>query len=222
MQPVYRWRKSAPTATGCNSGSPINRRQCQDAFRLLVTVLLELNFVVVGDKIEFVSSLIEYNGKCPRLAADVFVADGARLIGDVVVGAESSLWFNAVLRGDIEAVIIGHHSNIQDNVVCHVDYDRKCVVGNYVTVGHSAILHGCTLGDEVLVGMGAVVMTGVMIGSQCLIGARSLLTEGMQVPAGSLVYGSPAKVVNPIGATERAKMKLWAEEYCRLARTAIS
>jgi len=179
---------------------------------------LELNFAVFNARIKSMSSLIEYCGKRPRLATDVFVADGARLIGDVEVGADSSIWFNAVLRGDIQPVVIGHHTNIQDNAVCHVDYNARCVVGDYVTVGHSAILHGCTIADEVLIGLGAVVMTGVVIGAQCIVGAAALLTEGLNVPAGSLVYGSPAKVVSRLAEQERSKIKGWAEEYCELAR----
>jgi carbonic anhydrase/acetyltransferase-like protein (isoleucine patch superfamily) len=164
-------------------------------------------------------TLFEYDGKRPQVAADALVAAGARLIGDVRVGEASSIWFNCVLRGDIQRVVIGHHTNIQDNAVCHVDYGKPCVVGNYVTVGHGAILHGCEIGDEVLVGMGAVVMSGVTVGAQSIIGAGALLTEGRQVPAGSLVYGAPAKVISHLGQKERAELKRWAEEYCRLAES---
>ena len=106
--------------------------------------------------------LLEFGGKKPRVGADVLLASGARLIGDVEIGAESSVWFNAVLRGDLNRVVVGHHTNIQDNAVCHVDVPAPCVLGNYVTVGHGAILHGCALRDEVLIGMGAVLMDGVM------------------------------------------------------------
>lgn len=158
-----------------------------------------------------------FGDKQPRLGANLFVAAGAQLVGDVRVGEGASIWFNAVLRGDIQPVTIGHHSNIQDNCVCHVGYVEACVVGNYVTVGHGAVLHGCTIGDEVLVGMGAVVMSGVVIGPRCIVGAKALLTEGMQVPAGSLVYGAPAKVTSRLGEKEQQQMKRWAEEYCALA-----
>jgi len=158
-----------------------------------------------------------YQGRKPSLGRDVFVADGARLVGDVRVGDCSSIWFNAVLRGDLHPVIIGHHTNIQDNAVCHIGYDEPCVIGNYVTVGHSAILHACTVGDEVLVGMGAIVMDRVVIGDQSIIGAAALLTQDMVVPPGSLVYGSPAKVVSSLGPKERAQLRRYAEEYCEFA-----
>jgi carbonic anhydrase/acetyltransferase-like protein (isoleucine patch superfamily) len=163
------------------------------------------------------ANVLEYLGKRPQIGAGVFLADSARVIGDTEIGEQSSIWFGSVLRGDINRVVIGHHTNIQDNSVCHVADQFACVVGNYVTVGHHVILHGCTVGDEVLVGMGAVLMNGVVVGKQTIIGAAALLTEGLQVPPGSLVYGSPAKVVSQLGPTERDQIKGWAEKYCRLA-----
>jgi carbonic anhydrase/acetyltransferase-like protein (isoleucine patch superfamily) len=147
----------------------------------------------------------------------VFVAEGARLVGDVQIGDGSSVWFNAVLRGDLHPVIIGHHTNIQDNAVCHVGYDEPCIVGNYVTAGHGVILHGCTIRDEVLIGMGAVIMDRVVVGEQSIIGASTLLTEDMVVAPGSLVYGAPAKVVSTLGPKERAQLRRYAEEYCEFA-----
>jgi len=135
----------------------------------------------------------------------------------VTVGEQSSIWFGSVLRGDINGVVIGHHTNIQDLSICHVADDFGCSVGNYVTVGHRAVLHACTIGDEVLVGMGAIVMDGVVVGDQSIIGAGALLTHGLQVPPGSLVYGTPAKVISRLGTTERAGIRHWAEKYCRVA-----
>jgi carbonic anhydrase/acetyltransferase-like protein (isoleucine patch superfamily) len=163
------------------------------------------------------SGLIAYHGRTPQLGRDVFVAEGARLVGDVTVGDGSSIWFNCVLRGDINRVEIGHHTNIQDGSICHVADDHACRVGNYVTVGHGVVLHGCAVDDEVLVGMGAVVMNGVRIGTQSIIGAGALLTEGLQVPAGSLVYGAPARVISRLGEKERAQIRRWAEKYGRVA-----
>jgi carbonic anhydrase/acetyltransferase-like protein (isoleucine patch superfamily) len=163
------------------------------------------------------ANVLEYLGKHPQIGAGVFLADNARVIGDTEIGEQSSVWFGSVLRGDINRVVIGHHTNIQDNSVCHVADEFACVVGNYVTVGHSAVLHGCTVNDEVLVGMGAVLMNGVVVGEQSIIGAAALLTEGLQVPPGSLVYGFPAKVLCQLGETERGKIKGWAEKYCRVA-----
>ncbi len=153
----------------------------------------------------------------PQLGKDVFIAEGAHVIGEVVIGDCSSIWFNCVLRGDINRVVVGHHTNIQDHSVCHVADEDACVVGNYATVGHRAILHGCTVGDEVLIGMGAILMNGVVLGEQSIVGAAALLTEGLVVPPGSLVYGAPAKVISQLGETERRRIKVWAEEYCRVA-----
>src|ERR1700693_6419684 len=107
-------------------------------------------------------SVMSYLGKQPQVGPGVFVAEGAHVIGDVQIGEQSSIWFNSVWRGDINRVVVGHHTNIQDLSVCHVADDYACVVGNYVTAGHRAILHGCTVHDEVLIGMGAVVMNGVV------------------------------------------------------------
>ena len=162
-------------------------------------------------------ALLEFGGKRPHVGADVLLAAGARLVGDVEIGAHSSVWFNAVLRGDLNRVVIGHHTNIQDNAVCHVDVPAPCVIGNYVTVGHGAILHGCTVRDEVLIGMGAVLMDGVLVGEQSIIGAAALLTGRLQVPPRSLVYGAPAKVVSKLGEKEAAQIRRLAEEYCKLA-----
>jgi carbonic anhydrase/acetyltransferase-like protein (isoleucine patch superfamily) len=161
--------------------------------------------------------LVGFCGKNPALGANVFIAPGAFLIGDVQLGESSSIWFNTVLRGDINRVVIGHHTNIQDNSVCHVTDEHACIVGNYVTVGHRTILHGCTVGNEVLVGMGAILMNGVTVGDQSIIGAGALVTEGLHVPAGSLVYGAPAKVISKLDGTERKQIRAWAEKYCRVA-----
>ena len=163
------------------------------------------------------NNLIEYRGQRPEIGAGVYLAPSAELIGDVTVGEQSSIWFGSILRGDINRISIGHHTNIQDLSVCHVADDFACVVGNYVTVGSRAILHACTTGDEVLVGMGAIVMDGVVVGAQSIIGAGALLTRGLQVPPGSLVYGTPAKITSQLGAKERAEIRAWAEKYCRVA-----
>jgi gamma-carbonic anhydrase len=164
-----------------------------------------------------VGNILEYFGNRPRIGPGVFIADTARVIGDVEIGEQSSIWFGSVLRGDINRIVIGHHTNIQDNSVCHVADEHASIVGNYVTAGHGTILHGCKVGDEVLIGMGAVLMNGVVVGEQSIIGAAALLTEGLLVPPSSLVYGAPAKVVSALSQTERAKIKGWAEKYCRVA-----
>lgn len=149
----------------------------------------------------------------PVLGEGVYIASTGVVVGDVTLGAGSSVWYHAVLRGDINRIAVGHHTNIQDNAVLHLADDYACLVGNYVTIGHSAIVHACTIGDECLIGMGAVILDGAVIGDQCLIGARALVTQRMQIPAGSLVMGAPAKIIRPLKPEERAGLKHWADKY---------
>ena len=149
----------------------------------------------------------------PRLGQGVYVARGATVVGDVTLGDFSSVWYNAVLRGDINHIVVGHHTNIQDNAVLHLEHDWPCLVGNHVTIGHSAIVHACTVGDESLIGMGAVVLDGATIGRQCLIGAKALVTPRTQIPDGSLVLGMPAKVVRPLTEQEKQRLRTSAEHY---------
>jgi len=149
----------------------------------------------------------------PRLGKDVYIAKSAVVLGDVTLGDNSSVWYNATVRGDINRIEIGHHSNIQDNAVIHLADDYPCLIGNWVTVGHSAIVHACTVGDECLIGMGATILDGAVIGEQCIIGANALVTQGMVIPPGSMVLGSPAKVKRALSPEERAGLKYWAEKY---------
>jgi gamma-carbonic anhydrase len=153
----------------------------------------------------------------PTLGHGVYIADGAVVLGDVTLGDHSSVWYNAVLRGDINRIVVGHHTNIQDNAVLHLEHDHPCIVGNYVTIGHLAIVHACTVGDESLIGMGATILDAARIGNQCLIGARSLVTKGKQIPDGSLVLGTPAEVARPLTPDERAALKQSAERYAQNA-----
>ena len=159
------------------------------------------------------SQLDTHLRRTPKLGRGVYIARGAMVLGDVTLGAHSSVWYNAVLRGDINRIVVGHHSNIQDNAVLHLADDYPCLLGNWVTVGHGAIVHACKIGDETLVGMGAVVLDGAVVGRQCLIGAKALVTQGMKIPAGSLVLGAPAKVVRKLSPGERAHLKWWGEKY---------
>ena len=157
--------------------------------------------------------LDRFLGKKPTLGKGVYIARGAAVLGDVTIGDHSSVWYNAVARGDINRIVIGHHSNIQDNAVLHLADDYGCIIGDYVTVGHSAIVHACTVGNECLIGMGAVVLDGSVIGEQCLIGAKALVTNRSKIPPGSLVMGAPAKVVRALTPEERAGLKHWADKY---------
>ena len=151
--------------------------------------------------------------KSPKLGKKVFIAKTATVIGDVTLGAHVSVWYGAVLRGDINFIRVGHHTNIQDNAVLHLADDFPCVLGNWVTVGHGAIVHACKISDEVLVGLGAVILDGAEIGKQSIIGANALVTGGTKIPPGSLVLGSPAKVVRKLSKEERAGLKWWAQKY---------
>lgn len=154
----------------------------------------------------------------PTVGGGVFIARGAVVVGDVSLGDHSSVWFNAVLRGDINRIVIGHSSNIQDNCIVHLADDFPCLVGNEVTVGHGAILHACTIGDGALIGMGAVVLDGAVIGEESIIGARALVTQGTRIPPGSLVLGSPAKVTRTLTTEERRRARSFAGKYVSVAR----
>ena len=136
-------------------------------------------------------------------------------VGQVKLAAESSVWYHATLRGDINSITVGAQSNIQDNAVIHLSDDHGCHIGELVTVGHSAILHACTIEDEVLVGMGAIVLDGSVIGKRSIIGAGALVTGNTIIPPGSLVLGSPAKVVKTLSEEEQEKIKEWALKYVR-------
>jgi len=155
--------------------------------------------------------------KKPVLGQSVYLAHGAVVVGDVAIGDHSSVWYNAVLRGDINRIVVGHHTNIQDNAVLHLADDYPCLVGNYVTVGHCAILHACKVGDEVLIGMGATILDGAVIGDRSLIGANALVTQRTKIPAGSLVLGSPARIVRPLTAEEQVQLRVSAEKYAENA-----
>jgi carbonic anhydrase/acetyltransferase-like protein (isoleucine patch superfamily) len=149
----------------------------------------------------------------PKIHKSAYLASTAVVLGDVTLGAHASVWYGAVLRGDINRIVIGHHSNVQDNAVLHIAEDFPCVLGNWVTVGHSAVVHACKIGDETLVGMGAVIMDGAVIGKQSIIGAKALVTQGAKIPPGSLVLGAPAKVIRKLTPKERAGLKRWAQHY---------
>jgi len=155
--------------------------------------------------------------KKPTFGRNVYVAQGAVVVGDVTIGDHSSVWYNAILRGDINRIVVGHHTNVQDNAVVHLADDYPCLLGNYVTVGHSAIVHACTVADEVLIGMGAVILDGAVIGAQTLIGAQALVTQRTEIPPGSLVLGSPAKVVRALATEELRALRISAEKYAENA-----
>jgi carbonic anhydrase/acetyltransferase-like protein (isoleucine patch superfamily) len=164
-----------------------------------------------------VSQLETFLRKTPVLGRGVYIARGAVVVGDVTLGDHSSLWYNAVARGDINRIVIGPCSNVQDNAVLHLADDYGCFLGEYVTVGHSAIVHACVVGNESLVGMGATILDGAVVGSQCVIGANALVTQRIKIPDGSLVLGSPGRVVRALTGSERAELKKGAEKYAENA-----
>ena len=147
-----------------------------------------------------------------------FIAPGAVVLGDVTLGRDASIWYNCVVRGDMAPIVIGEETNIQDLSMVHVDEGIPCTVGRRAGVGHRAILHGCTIADEVLVGMGAVLLNGVVVGTGSVIGAGAVLTEGMIVPPGSLVLGVPARVVRPVDEALAARVRRTWEHYVAEAR----
>ncbi|MCX7167106.1 MAG: gamma carbonic anhydrase family protein [Rhodocyclales bacterium] len=154
----------------------------------------------------------------PNLGRDVWVAPNATVIGDVRLGDNASVWWNAVLRGDNDTITIGANSNIQDGSVLHVDDGVPLTIGAHVTVGHLVMLHGCTIGDESLIGIKSVILNNAVIGRHCIIGANSLIPEGKVIPERSLVMGSPGKVVRQLTDEEVARLQLAAQGYVENAR----
>lgn len=153
----------------------------------------------------------------PEVADDAYVADGAVLIGQVTVGPSSSVWFNAVLRGDTEPITIGEASNVQDNATLHADPGLPCTVGSFVTIGHNAVVHGCTVEDNVLIGMHATILNGATIGRGSIVGAAALIPENASIPPGSLVVGVPGRVVRTLRPDEIERIRQSAESYAARA-----
>jgi len=162
--------------------------------------------------------LEKFLSRKPQLSEAAFVAADARITGDVRLAKDASVFYGAILRGDIESIIIGEGSNVQDGSILHLADDLPAIVGAYCTIGHGAIVHACTVGDECLIGMRAVVLDGAEIGDQCLIAAGTVVTPRTKIPAGSMVMGTPGKVVRSLGTEERAALRHWAEKYIHVAR----
>jgi carbonic anhydrase/acetyltransferase-like protein (isoleucine patch superfamily) len=153
----------------------------------------------------------------PEIASTAFVAPGANVIGGVTLEAHSSVWYQCVLRADLQTIRVGEGSNLQDGVIVHLASDLGTEVGKYVTVGHRALLHACHLEDEVLIGMGAIVMDGARIGARSIVAAGAVVPKNLQVPPGSLVMGVPARVTRTLTEPEQASIRGWAEKYIRVA-----
>ena len=163
-------------------------------------------------------AVYELDGTQPRVADSAWVAYSAQVMGNVVLGEDSSVWFGTVIRGDTETITVGRGSNIQDASVLHADIGKPLTIGDNVTVGHQVMLHGCTIGDESLIGIGAIVLNGAKIGRHCLVGAGALVTEGKEFPDGSMIIGSPAKAVRQLTPEQIEGLKLSAQHYMDNAR----
>lgn len=159
------------------------------------------------------ASVLALPNSTPSIDDSAFVADGARIVGDVSLGAGASVWYNAVLRGDSASIVIGAGSNVQDNVSVHVDAGHPVIVGAKVSIGHNAVVHGCTIGDGSLIGMGSVILSGAVIGAGCLIAGGAVVLGGTDIPAGSLIAGVPAKVRRALTDDERAGLIANADIY---------
>lgn len=163
-------------------------------------------------------AVYELDGVAPEVAESAWIADSAQVMGRVSLGQDASVWFGTVVRGDTESITIGEGSNIQDASVLHADHGKPLVVGRHVTVGHQVMLHGCTIGDESLIGIGAVVLNGARIGKNCLVGAGSLVTEGKEFPDGSMIIGSPAKAIRQLSPEQIEGLRQSAKHYIDNAR----
>ncbi len=159
----------------------------------------------------------EWNGHKPKIDPTAFIHETAEVIGKVVIKRNTSIWPNAVIRGDMEEIVIGEETNIQDNTVIHTDHGSPTILGKGISVGHSVILHGCTIEDNCLIGMGSIILDGVTVETECLIGAGALVSPGKIIPRGSLVLGVPSKVKRAVEQKEIDNIKKNAKEYLRLA-----
>jgi carbonic anhydrase/acetyltransferase-like protein (isoleucine patch superfamily) len=156
--------------------------------------------------------------KGPTIHPTAWVVPGATVIGDVTLEEESSVWYGAVLRGDINRIVIGPRSNIQDNAVVHLDTAFSTTLGELVTVGHGAVVHACRIDDEVLIGIGAIVLDGAEVGARSIIGANALVTLSMKIPPGSLVLGSPARIVKQLDVEQQKDIARWAWSYVETSK----
>ncbi len=162
--------------------------------------------------------IYQLDDKIPNIEGAAFIADDANIIGDVTLHTDSSIWFSVSIRGDNEPIVIGADTNVQEQVCMHTDMGYPLTLGTGVTVGHQAMLHGCTVGDYSLIGINAVVLNGAKIGKHCLIGANALVPEGMEIPDGSLVIGSPAKVKRTLNEAQQGMLELSAKHYVANAK----
>ncbi len=165
-----------------------------------------------------VINMDSFRGKSPQTQPCTYIAPGVRLVGDITIGQNCSIWHNAVIRADVDRVVIGDGTNIQDNAVVHEHNGLPTIIGKDVTIGHSAIVHACTIGDNTLIGMGSIILDGAVIGKNCVVGAGALVTSNTIIPDGMLVLGSPAKAVKPLTEAQIAHNAQSAINYINLSR----
>lgn len=198
------------------------RRKFSVGFRFdtspLRSAFVGMNHQTFGSREKFIATITRNIRTAPQIAADAYIADDATVVANVEIGGEASIWHQAVLRGDVARIVIGPQSNVQDGAVVHVADELPAVLGRLVTVGHKAIVHACEIGDEVLVGMGSIILDGAKVGARSIIGANATVKQGMEIPPGSLVLGTPAKVVRTLSEAEQDEIKNWALRYVRLSR----
>ena len=185
--------------------------------RALCEVVFRLNALNIFKIMTVHDRLAAHLSKTPDTARANWVAANATVVGDVTLGPGSSVFYGAVLRGDIARIVVGEGSNIQDNCVVHLADDLDAVIGDWVTVGHGAIIHACEIGDECLIGMGATVLDGAKVGARSIVGAGAVVTPRTVIPPGSMVVGTPAKVARALSEEEQAKLKGWAEKYTHVS-----
>ncbi|MBV9392087.1 MAG: gamma carbonic anhydrase family protein [Verrucomicrobia bacterium] len=171
-----------------------------------------MEFLSLSHRLEF------FLGTAPIIHGEAYVAPSSTVLGNVIIGANSSIWFQAVLRADINKISVGSETNVQDGCILHVSNDHPLQIGDRVSCGHHAVLHACTIENEVLIGIGATVLDGAVIGSNCVLGAKTLVTKGTHIPAGSLVLGTPGKVVRTLNEIERDDIRALALKYVAVAK----
>lgn len=159
-----------------------------------------------------------YKGKNPVIHESCFIAESADIVGDVTIGAESNIWYNAVIRGDENYIKIGKNTNVQDNCVVHISEEHPTIIGDNITIGHSAIVHACKIGNNSLIGMGVTILNGAEIGNEVMIGAGALVTGGKKIPSGVLLVGSPAKVIRELTEEEKQALRDSAKNYVQLGK----
>lgn len=156
---------------------------------------------------------IAYQGILPKIHPTAFIAEGAMIIGDVTIGEESSIWFNCVLRGDLNRIEVGKRTNIQDGAIVHLETDLPCLIGDDVTIGHNAIVHGCTVADEAMISMGAIILSGAKIGKRAIVAAGAVVREGQEIPQDALAMGIPAQIKRDLTQTDLERVRLGKDDY---------